>query len=109
MPPLTDGAPEEQSEIPTNRTDLFAEYARPLTEGADGSVEEMKMAWSIATICWNLSMLEDPVAQENFVLKIKEQLPFGEEEFAQFREDILEMMIARHLRMFPSLHKSKGV
>ena len=99
---------ETAGNLPPVGSAAFDEYAKPLTDSTDGSEEEIRKAHAIASICWKLALLEDPDLREKTMDQIKAMLPFNEEEFAQFRQDILEMMIERHRRMFPDLHSQKG-
>lgn len=102
------GDPGDAEKRSPSDSEAFLRYAKPLTDGTDGSEEEMRKALSIAAVCWNLALAKDPAQQEQTMAKIKETLPFSDEEFEQFRQDILEMMIGRHRRMFPELHPNEG-
>src|SRR6266849_3098041 len=103
-PPERQG-PEHPS---TGFADAFTEYAKPLLDSTDGSMEQVQTALSIAQLCWNLALIDHPDAEEQTIQKMKAILPYDEDEFEQFRQDIIEMMLDRHRRMFPGLHPRKG-
>jgi uncharacterized protein YecA (UPF0149 family) len=87
--------------------DAIAEYARPLIDGTDGSMEQLNKALSISQACWNLSLL--PKEQRQAAMKsLGDTLSLEEAEFQDFRHSILEPMVRRHEEMFPKLHSRQS-
>jgi uncharacterized protein YecA (UPF0149 family) len=83
--------------------DAIVDYAQPLFDQTDGSLEEMNRAMSIAQMCWNFSLLPEN-RRDAAIEKLKPELKMTDEEFAVFRKDLILPMIQRHCEMFPGLH-----
>jgi len=89
--------------------DGFAAYARPLFEETDGSIDTMNRAMTIAQMCWNLALLPED-KRETAIDEMKPALKMTDEEFADFRQNLMLPMIHRHHEMFPGLHnRSKQI
>ena len=58
---------------------------------------------SIAQMCWNLALLPED-QREAAIAEIKPALKMTDEEFADFRQNLILPMIHRHHEMFPGLH-----
>lgn len=82
--------------------EAMMEYAEPLLERADGSQEYMEKAVTLAQTCWNLALLPE-TERETFLEQMRPTLGMDEEEFQEFKEDVIEPMINRHHEMFPGL------
>lgn len=83
--------------------DAMTAYAEPLVEATDGSPEAVQKAFSMAMVCWNLSLLDEGAAAES-IDEMRSTLQMSEDEFRAFRHDVIERMIRRHRDMFPGLH-----
>ena len=89
--------------------DGFAAYARPLFEETDGSIDTMNRAMAVAQMCWNLALLPED-QREAAIDEMKPALKMTDEEFADFRQNLILPMIHRHHEMFPGLHnRSKQI
>jgi hypothetical protein len=83
--------------------DGFAAYAQPLIEGTDGSMPQLNRAMTIAQLCWNLALVPEG-KREEMLNDMKPTLKMADEDFAEFRRDVVLPMIQRHHEMFPGLH-----
>jgi uncharacterized protein YecA (UPF0149 family) len=83
--------------------DSIVAYAQPLLEETDGSIGSMNRAMSIAQICWNLALLPED-KREAALDDMKPTLKMTDEEYADFRQNLILPMIHRHHKMFPGLH-----
>lgn len=77
-------------------------YAQPLFDETDGSNDQMKSAMSIAQICWNLALLSEK-EQEMMLAEMRPAFNMDDDEFAGFRESVIEPMVLRHHDMFPNM------
>ena len=80
-----------------------AAYAQPLLEETDGSIDAMNRALTLAQMCWNLALLPED-QREAAIDEMKPALKMTDEEFADFRQNLILPMIHRHHEMFPGLH-----
>ena len=80
--------------------DGFAAYARPLFDETDGSIDSMNRAMTIAQMCWNLALSPED-QREAAIDEMKPALKMTDEEFADFRQNLILPMINRHHEMFP--------
>jgi hypothetical protein len=78
----------------------MAAYAQPLIDQTNGSSKQIQIAMTFAMLCWNMAILPDR-EHEDFLAGIRPTLKMSDEEFAEFRRDIVEPMIRRHREMFP--------
>ena len=83
--------------------DAIVAYARPLFEETDGSESAMNRAMAVAQMCWNLALLPED-KREAAIDEMKPALKMTDEEFADFRQNLILPMIHRHHEMFPGLH-----
>ncbi len=83
--------------------DALMAYARPLLEGTDGSPEEMQRALSLSTLCYNLALVPED-KREDALAEFRSKGGMNEEQFVEFRRDVIDPMIRRHEAMFPGLH-----
>ena len=83
--------------------EAFAEYAQPLFDQTDGSLEKMERAMLLAQMCYNLALLPED-QREKAIDDMRPGLNMTEDEFAEFRQGIILPMIRRHFAMFPGLH-----
>ncbi len=84
--------------------DSMMEYAQPLMDDTDGSVEELNKAMSIAQICWNLAIMSKEEREESFS-SMRPDMKMRKAEFLDFKENVIAPMILRHQEMFPHMRK----
>ena len=84
--------------------DSMMEYARPLMDDTDGSMEELNKAMSIAQICWNLAIMSKEEREESFS-SMRSDIKMNDDEFLDFKENVIAPMILRHQEMFPKMSK----
>jgi hypothetical protein len=84
--------------------DAISNYAKPLTDATDGSLEELRKAMTLATLFWNLALLPE-AAREDALADLRPTLNMDDDEFQDFRHSVFEPMIVRHREMFPSMHQ----
>lgn len=82
----------------------FAAYVQPLIDQTDGSIEQLKKAFAIGQLCYNLALLPDD-SREKMLSESRQSLHMDEEEFETFQRTIVIPMIRRHQEMFPQLHR----
>lgn len=87
--------------------EAIMEYAQPLIDSTDGSFEQVDKAMQLAMTCYNLSLLPDEHLEEA-IGEMQAALGLNDEEFADFRQNILMPMIERHHRMFPGMRRLGG-
>jgi hypothetical protein len=78
----------------------IAAYAKPLLE----SMKNVQIAMMLAQICWNISVTPEEKREEG-ILRIQKTFEMSDSEFDDFRKDVIEPMILRHMEMFPKMHK----
>jgi hypothetical protein len=81
----------------------MAEYAQPLLDETDGSSTSVQAALNFAMLFWNLAVTRDDATRERHLAEMKQRI--DEAERAEF-DQIARMMVERHWRMFPEMHKS---
>lgn len=79
----------------------LALYAQPLLEDTDGSQEQMQSAYSMAQVCWNLSLLPKD-KQNDSLAEMQPMLEMNDTEFAEFCSSVIEPMVKRHHELFPN-------
>ena len=79
-------------------------YAQPLLDRTDGSIEEMNKAFSIAQACYSLALSPED-RRETMIQEMRQCFAVDDEEFAEFRDSIIEPMIRRHEEMFPRMRR----
>ena len=82
----------------------IANYARPLIDATDGSMDQMNRALTISQLCWNLSLLPED-ARENFLAEFRPILKMDDDEFDDFRRSVVIPMVRRHEEMIPRMHQ----
>lgn len=82
--------------------DSIIAYAKPLLDEADGSLEDMNNALSLAQLCWNLALLPEK-ERDARLAKMQSALAMDDTEFEDFRQSIVLPMIQRHHDMFPNM------
>ncbi len=83
--------------------EAIAEYTRPLMEHTDGSLEQMQKAMAIGQACWNFAIMPAEI-RDKAIDEMQPALQMNDEEFSEFRRDIIDPMIQRHHEMFPAIH-----
>ncbi|OED34860.1 hypothetical protein AB833_31720 [Chromatiales bacterium (ex Bugula neritina AB1)] len=75
-------------------------YAQPLLEETDGSQAQLQNAYSIAQLCWNLSLLPEDSQKDN-LKSMQPELNMTDAEFSNFCDTVIDPMIKRRIEMFP--------
>ena len=83
--------------------DAFVDYAQPLLDKTDGSLEQVNKAFALSQMCWNLALLPEEARGESLA-KMRPTLTMDDDEFDTFRRTVVIPMIRRHEEMFPSMH-----
>ena len=78
-------------------------YAQPLIDQTDGSLQQLEKAMALSQYCFNLSLLPEDQLDQAFA-ETQRSLKMDDDEFKEFRRDIVIPMIERHKQMFPSMH-----
>jgi uncharacterized protein YecA (UPF0149 family) len=78
-------------------------YAQPLIDQADGSLDGMNRAMTLAQACWNLALMPE-AERDTAIAAMQPTLDLTDEEFAEYRDRLFLPMIRRHYEMFPGLH-----
>ena len=79
------------------------QYAEPLMERTDGSIEQTQKALNLAMLCWNLALF--PESRSEVEQEMMKSLGETSEWFDRFRQEVIEPMIRRHREMFPEMHR----
>ena len=83
--------------------DGFVAFAQPLLDQTDGSLEQMKKAFAIGQLCFNLALVPDD-RRDTAISEMQTILQMDDEDFDAFRRSIVVPMIRRHHEMFPLMH-----
>ncbi|MEI6414012.1 MAG: SEC-C metal-binding domain-containing protein [Pseudomonadota bacterium] len=83
--------------------DAIVDYAQPLLDKTDGSLEQVNKAFALSQMCWNLALLPEEARGESLA-KMRPTLTMDDDEFDTFRRTVVIPMIRRHEEMFPSMH-----
>lgn len=84
--------------------EAMVDYARPLLNQTDGSVEQMDKALALSSFCYDIALLP-PDEQDRMISELQSSLKIDDEEFAELRTQVIQPMIRRHRDMFPLLHR----
>jgi len=84
--------------------EAIANYAQPLLDETDGSAEQIKKAFTLAQLCWNLAVLPEE-GRDEAVAEMQSTLNMDDDEFDEFRRSVILPMIRRHHDMFPGMHR----
>jgi hypothetical protein len=80
------------------------EYAQPLLDTTDGSIEQLNKALAISQACWNLALI--PEEERRLAIDdMRLSLSMSQSEIDDFESSVLTPMILRHQAMFPGLHQ----
>jgi SWIM/SEC-C metal-binding protein len=82
------------------------DFAQPLIDATDGSIEQMNKALSFAMVCWNLAIL-DPAEREKGLAEMVNELCPDEGAGRDELRRLLLQMIERHEEMFPGIHRRR--
>ncbi|MCE9547677.1 MAG: SEC-C domain-containing protein [Planctomycetia bacterium] len=85
----------------------IAEFAQPLLDATDGSMEDLNSALAVSQVCWNLALLPED-AREESLAKMRLTLDMDDDEFDDFRCSVVLPMIQRHEEMFPQMHGGRS-
>jgi len=88
--------------------EAVVDYAQPLLDQTDGSVEQIEKAFALAQVCWNLALLPEE-GRDEAVAKMQPTLKMDDDEFDEFRRCVIVPMIRRHQEMFPGLHGRRSM
>ncbi len=81
----------------------FAAYAQPLLDQTDGSEGQLKKAFAISQVCFNLALMPEE-SRDQAISEMRASLQMDDAEFDDFRRSIVLPMIRRHQEMFPRMH-----
>ena len=84
--------------------EAFVAFAQPLLDQTDGSQEQMKKAFTISQLCYNLALLPED-RRDQRLSEMQPTFQMDDEEFDEFRRSIVVPMIQRHHEMFPLMHR----
>lgn len=84
--------------------EAMANFARPLLDATDGSMDQMNRALMIGQLCWNLAVTPE-ARRDDFLAAMRPSLNMDDDEFESFRREVVRPMIRRHEEMFPGLHR----
>ncbi len=84
----------------------MAEFVQPLLDATDGSVEAMNKIFHLGTLCWNIALLPTQ-RREDTIVEAAAKCTGTKEDKDAFRS-MIEVMVARHERMFPRLHQQRA-
>lgn len=85
--------------------DDMSEFAQPLIDATDGSPEDVQKALSLSQLCWNLALTPEEKRDE-FLTDMQPALNMDDEEFEDFRNNVVMPMIHRHHQQFPGMQHS---
>lgn len=87
--------------------EAIVNYAQPLIDQTDGSVEQLNKALAVSQLCYNLALLPEDEQKES-LNDLRSDVDMDDEEFALFRRSIIDPMIRRHRELFPRLHRERS-
>ena len=79
--------------------EAMVEFARPLIDATDGSIEAMNRALSVSSLCYNLGCLPEE-AREPIISEMKIKLNLNDLEFEEFKRSVITPMLQRYETMF---------
>jgi hypothetical protein len=82
--------------------DAMVRFAQPLIDASDGSPEQVQRAFMLSQLCWNAALLLED-GREELLAEMQPALNMNDEEFQEFKRDIVTPMIDRHQQMFPGM------
>jgi hypothetical protein len=88
--------------------DAMVRFAQPLIEASDGSPEQVQKAFMLSQLCWNAALLPQD-GREELLAEMQPALNMDDEEFQEFKRDIVAPMIQRHREMFPGMRPGAPV
>jgi hypothetical protein len=83
------------------------EYGRPLLNATDGSDGEVDRALKLIQICWNLSLASEEL-RPKMLKALRPRMDMDDDQFREFNDKIIRVMIERHEQMFPELHSGSA-
>jgi len=83
--------------------EAFADFAQPLLDQTDGSLEQLNKAFALSQLCYNLALLPEE-RRETSLGELRISLEMNDEQFDAFRREVIDAMIRRHHEMFPRMH-----
>lgn len=84
--------------------DAMSRFAQPLIDATDGSPEDFQRALSLSQLCWNLA-ITPAEKRDEFLANMQPTLKMDDEEFQEFKRDVVMPMIRRHQEMFPAMQR----
>jgi len=84
--------------------DALVRFAQPLIDGTDGSPEQLRKAFSLAQLCWNLAVTSEE-RRDALLAQMQPDLNMDDGEFKEFKSNIVFPMILRHRELFPGMHQ----
>src|SRR5437763_11395214 len=79
-------------------------YGQPLIDATDGSEEQLKKAFALTQFCFNLALASEEI-RETTLNEMRLSQALDDDEFDEFRRDIVVPMLRRHQEMFPLMHR----
>jgi len=81
----------------------FAEYVQPLIDQCDGSEEQIKTAFMLGQVCWNLALSPADIREEMYC-DMQRTFKLDNVKFEELLDSTIFPMIRRHVEMFPHMH-----
>ena len=82
--------------------DAMSRFAQPLLAATDGSPEQVRRAFMLGQLCWNLAVTPEE-SRDRFLAEMQPALNLDDAEFQEFKRTVVAPMIRRHQEMFPTM------
>ena len=82
--------------------EAFAAFAQPLIDQTDGSPEQVEKAFALSQVCYNLALFPEE-SRQTTLSELQQSLKMDDEEFGEFRRELIDPMVLRHQAMFPNM------
>ena len=83
--------------------EAFVAYAQPLLDQTDGSEGQLKKAFALSQLCYNLSLMPED-GRDQALSEMRSSFQMDDKEFDDFRRSVVVPMVQRHQKMFPHMH-----
>jgi len=84
--------------------EAMSRFAQPLINATDGSREAVQRALSVSQLCWNLALMPED-SREQSLNDMQPALNMDDQQFQEFKDDLVMPMIRRHHEMFPQMQR----
>jgi len=81
--------------------EAMVQYAQPLIDATDGSIEQLNKALSLSGVCFSLACVSEE-AREQMLSEMKVDHKLSDDELESFRSTILMPMLQRYNSLFGS-------